>query len=200
MAYSDFTTLKKALDAFKLKLKEQSFFPNLEPIEPGATLQSYLEDALPVAMTGSEKVKSEGIVFPLLLEARKIQNAHSNQISLFSGEDFTVDPEQGLSGICDFILCRSPLLSIIAAPVLTVVEAKKESISLGLGQCVAEMVAALRFNQADGLPATTVYGIVTTGTLWRYLALDIDVVMLDRTDYPLMPIAGTLAKILWMIR
>ncbi|BAZ87518.1 hypothetical protein [Dolichospermum compactum] len=48
-----------------------------------------------------------------------------NQISLFSGIDFTVDIKQGLNGNCDFIMSRSPELLIINAPVVTIVEAKK---------------------------------------------------------------------------
>ena len=67
--------------------------------------------------------------------------------SLFSGTDFNVDLEQGLVGCCDFILSQSAEQVDIVAPVITIVEAKNESIRSGLGQCIAEMVAAQLLNQ-----------------------------------------------------
>ena len=120
------------------------------------------------------------IIAPILIAARKYLN---NQISLFSGIDFTVDTEQGLNGNCDFIISRSPELLIINAPVVTIVEAKKENINAGLGQCVAEMIAARMFNEREGNNIQTIYGTVTTGTNWKFLKLINQVVEIDLTDY-----------------
>jgi len=91
-----------------------------------------------------------------------------------------VDAAAGLNGTCDFLLCRSDNLYFVTAPVLAAVEAKRDSIPAGLGQCAAEMVAAQRFNQQSGTPIEPVYGCVTTGANWRFLRLsgsrlDIDV-------------------------
>lgn len=197
MAYSDFTTIKKALDAFDLKLTERSFFPeDLTEIKLPEPFQQYLAQTIPVASRGSEKVRSEGIVFPLLMAAKQIL---SSPISIFSGEDFTVDPTVGLNGICDFLICRSPLISVIQAPVVAIVEAKKSDLAIGLGQCIAEMVAAQKVNQADGYPMS-VYGVVTTGILWQYLHLDQAVVTLDLTAYPVAPLNATLGKLVWMLK
>jgi len=44
---------------------------------------------------------------------------------LFSGVDFTIDPAQGLAGVCDYVITRSPEQYFIKAPVLMLVEAKK---------------------------------------------------------------------------
>ena len=55
--------------------------------------------------TGSEKARSELIISPILVEVRKILQ---QQVSLFSGEDFTVEPELVLSGIGDFLISGSP--------------------------------------------------------------------------------------------
>ena len=80
MSYSQFTTLKRAVDAFNLKVKEEKFFPLIEPIVPTAILTDYLEDTLPISSAASEKARSEGIIYPVLLEVRRILN---KQISLF---------------------------------------------------------------------------------------------------------------------
>ncbi|BAY82333.1 hypothetical protein NIES267_18120 [Calothrix parasitica NIES-267] len=52
------------------------------------------------------------------------------------------------------------------------VEAKKENLKVGLGRCVAEMVAAQKFNQKAKNSISTIYGAVTTGTFWRFLMLE----------------------------
>jgi hypothetical protein len=66
---------------------------------------------------------------------------------LFSGKEFNVAPERGLNGFCDFLISLSPEQLLIKAPVIALVEAKNDNIQLGLGQCIAEMVAAQLFNQ-----------------------------------------------------
>jgi len=38
----------------------------------------------------------------------------------------------------------------ISTPILAIVEAKNENLKGGLGQCIAEMVAAQLFNQQEG--------------------------------------------------
>ena len=83
MSYSQFTTLALALNAFSLKISEQRFFPVIEPIAPSEILQSYLNETIPIAASGSEKVRSEGIIYPVLIEVRRILN---RKIAVFSGE------------------------------------------------------------------------------------------------------------------
>ena len=52
----------------------------------------------------SEKARSEGIINPVLLEVkRQLQGL----ISVFSGEEFNVEPEAELTGYVDFLLSRS---------------------------------------------------------------------------------------------
>ena len=83
--------------------------------------------------------------------------------------DFTVDKEAGLTSVVDFLIGKGPQVSFITTPVLAnVVEGKNESIPGGQGQCAAEMVASLRFNQKASTAINTVYGIVTTGDNWRF--------------------------------
>lgn len=169
----------------------------IEPIQPSATLTAFLEETLPLAAAGSEKARSELIISPILVEVRRILN---RQVSLFSGAEFNVDDTSGLNGVCDFLVSRSPELLEIEAPVLMLVEAKKADITLGIGQCVAEMVAAQRFNQAKQQPVTTVYGCVTSGTQWRFLKLEGTTVTIDLLDYPLPPVEQILGVLVWMVQ
>jgi hypothetical protein len=97
-----------------------------------------------------------------------------------------------LNGICDFIISRSPEVLIITAPVVLVVEAKKENINAGLGQCIAEMVAAQIFNERQNQNITSIYGTVTTGTNWRFLKLENQVVSIDLSEYYLRDISKIL--------
>ncbi len=46
-------------------------------------------------------------------------------------------------------MTSSPEQLFIEAPTVIVVEAKKEDLNGGLGQCVAEMLAAQRFNEKN---------------------------------------------------
>jgi hypothetical protein len=149
MSYSQFKSLASVKEAFGLTTKEGGrFLPNIPSIDPSPTLSNFLEYGLPVAVaTGSEKARSELIITPVLMEVRQILK---QQISFFSGEEFTVDESLGLNGICDFLLSRSIEQVDIEAPVFVLVEAKKGDLKAGLGQCVAEMVAAQQFNQKPG--------------------------------------------------
>ena len=199
MSYSDFTTIVKVKQAFGLTTVEgPRFLPQITPIAPSATLTDFLANSLPVAVaTGSEKARSEMIITPVLLEVRKILQQN---ISLFSGEDFTVDYENGLNGICDYLISRSPEMLEIEAPVVAVVEAKKADLKTGIGQCVAEMVAMQKFNEAKGKPISVVYGSVSNGTQWRFLKLEEKIVSIDLNDYALPPVDEILGMLVWMVR
>ena len=54
---------------------------------------------------------------------------------------------------------------------MAVVEAKKNDIDGGLGQCIAQMVAAQVYNERAGQVIEAVYGCVTTGEVWQFLQL-----------------------------
>ena len=199
MSYIEFTTIVKVKQAFGLTTVEgPRFLPKITPIAPSATLTDFLANSLPVAVaTGSEKARSEMIITPVLLEVRKILQ---QSISLFSGEDFTVDYKTGLSGICDYLISRSPEMLEIEAPAVAVVEAKKADLKTGIGQCVAEMVAMQKFNEAKGKPISVIYGSVSNGTQWRFLKLEDKIVSIDLNDYALPPVDEILGMLVWMVR
>lgn len=181
MAYSSFTLSKVKADFGIITHETQDLFVEIVPIQPSALLSLVLKDQLPLAgAINTEKARSELVVMPILIEVRRLL---SNQISVFSGSSFEVDPAQGLEGRCDFILSCSPEQYYIASPVLTIVEAKNESIPSGLGQCIATMIAARLFNQREGNPIDSIYGAVTTGTDWKFLKLEGQTAFIDISDY-----------------
>ncbi|MDF5728020.1 MAG: hypothetical protein PUP92_08260 [Rhizonema sp. PD38] len=198
MGYSDFT-IRKAKQSFNLTLVEGgSFFPTIEPVATSPYLVEFLQESLPLAIAmGSEKARSELIISPILFEMRKILD---RKISFFSGEEFTVDPSVGLNGTCDFLISKSPEQLILEAPAVVIVEAKKENLKGGLGQCMAEMVAAQRFNEPNQQPTQVIYGSVTSGNLWTFLKLEKQTVTIDLTGYLVHPVEKLLGILVWMIQ
>jgi hypothetical protein len=110
-----------------------------------------------------------------------------------------VDASVGLNGICDFLISRSVEQLEIEAPAIVLVEAKRDSLNSGIGQCMAEMIAAQRFNQANNVDLPTIYGATTSGTAWRFLKLEAQTVTIDLTDYALSPIERLLGMLTWMV-
>ena len=182
MAYSDFTTLTKVREAFGLTIEESiDLFTDIPEALPSSYLQTTLNENVFLATAiNTEKARSELIIAPVLLEVRRILNF---QIGFFSGSEFNVDLQAGLSGYCDYILTASKESYEIRTPVVTLAEAKNESIKSGLGQCIAEMVAAQIFNQRNGEEIESIYGAVTTGTDWKFLKLIDKTVWIDKRDY-----------------
>jgi hypothetical protein len=198
MPYSQFT-IEKAKRDLKLTIIEGvRFFPDtITPVIPSSRLGTILEDLPWAIAVGTEKARSEVIINPMLLEVRRILN---REISVFSGEQFDVDIDAGLNGVCDFLISRSKEQLTVEAPTIVVVEAKKADLKLGLGQCIAEMVAMQRFNETSGLPIKVVYGCVTSGTQWRFLRLESQIITIDLNDYPLPPIEQVLSFLVWMVK
>ena len=104
-------------------------------------------------------------------------------ISLFSGIDFNVDVEKNLTGVCNFLVSLSANQFYLEAPVIVLVEAKNTDMKLGLGQCVAEMLAAQRFNAEKENNIRCVYGASTTGIDWQFLKLREKCLHIDMTTY-----------------
>jgi len=199
MAYSEFTTLSKVQTAFNLVIEEdRNLFSDIESVMSSDYLQQTLKEYLPLATAiNTEKARSEFIIAPILAELRRQANY---QISLFSGTEFNVDQEQGLSGYCDYIISCSKEQYFIRVPVLTIVEAKNENIKGGLGQCIAEMVAAQIFNQQEGQILPEIYGVVSTGTVWKFIVLKENLISIDSQEYYINQIDLILAIMLLPIK
>ncbi|HAT12473.1 MAG TPA: hypothetical protein DCS91_01675 [Microcoleaceae bacterium UBA11344] len=181
MPYSDFS-LEKVKRTFELTTSETvDLFGDIPELECSALLTEILRYNVPLAVaSNSEKARSEMIISPILIDLRRQLR---ERINLFSGIEFDVDSERGLNGICDFIISNSPEILFVSAPVITLVEAKKENITAGLGQCVAEMLAARIFNERAGNEIFTIYGAVTTGSIWKFMKLEGSVIRIDLTEY-----------------
>jgi hypothetical protein len=196
MAYNNFT-LELAVEQFELRLIDNLFCESLSAIEPKVEFLNIFEESFPLAQKArTEKAKSELLVSPILVEARRLAN---KQVQLFSGEEFNVDRERGLNGFCDFLFSKSENPFTIDAPVLMLVEAKRGEIETGLGQCVAEMVAAQSYNQLKNRNVPIIYGCVTSGILWQFLKLEDRDVTIDPNNYlvnPVQKILGILKSIL----
>jgi hypothetical protein len=198
VAYSDFT-IDDVKTRFHLRFDEdQDYFASAAPVTISPLLRDTLAESIPLALAiNTEKARSELIIAPVLMEARR---QAGRRTSLFSGVDFNVDPEQGLKGTCDFLLGLSPEQLTIEAPVLAVVEAKNENLKTGIGQCIAEVFAARLFNQQRGKELPVYFGIVTTGNNWRFLRLIGDRVYIDRTEHYISDVGRVVGVITSMLQ
>jgi hypothetical protein len=189
VAYNTFT-LELAKSQFSLTIINERFCDSLPIAEPQPEFTIVFNDLLELAEGArTEKAKSELLVTPILAHATKLSGG---KVKLFSGEEFNVDQEKGLNGFCDFLFSRSANPYTIDAPVFMLVEAKRGEIEFGLGQCVAEMIAAQIYNQNQGQIIPIIYGCVTSGRLWQFLKLEGDKVTIDPDNYPLTPIQKVL--------
>jgi len=182
MAYSNFTFDKIRKELNLMTEDKTGLFSHITEVQADEYFSKSLkEDNIPLGLAiNTEKARSELIIAPVLLELRKMTN---KQISLFSGIEFDVIEEQGLNGICDFIISLSSEQFFLDAPIVVIVEAKKEDITKGLPQCIAEMRASQIFNGRRENQIETIYGVVTTGSNWKFLKLQNQTVYIDFDEY-----------------
>ena len=198
MAYSDFT-VQLVKETFGVSFEEGGdYFANVHPVPVSDLLRQELKENTALALAiSSEKARSELIIMPVLMEVRRQKE---RQISLFSGVEFSVDPARGLKGNCDFLLSLSKEQLAIESPVIAIAEAKREDFTVGFGQCAAEMIAAQIFNQQKNVTAEMIYGVVTTGNLWRFLRLAGNQIWIDEAEYHIANVEKIVGIILSMLR
>ena len=198
MAYSDFT-LSRVKQDFKITVKEVPLtFAACEKVEPSQLLKDLLAEYIPLAIAiSTEKARSELLISQILTEVRR--QLHY-QISLFSGTEFNVDVEKGLSGYCDYLLSCSIEQLEINAPVVVIVEAKNENIKGGFGQCIAEAIAAQLFNQRNQHELPIIYGAVTTGMNWRFLKLEDKILTINTDEYYIKEVDRILGILIYSIK
>ena len=181
MAYSSFK-LFDIQKGFDLTIDEKTnLFSEVKETEMPPSFGELLFYNLTLANAmDTEKARSELVIAPILVELRKYMK---ETISFFSGAEFTVDSEKGLSGVCDFLISKSSQIYFIRSPIAAIVEAKNNDINQGLGQCFAEMMAAQIFNEREGTKVPAVYGAVTTADKWKFLKLEGKTAFIDVDDY-----------------
>ena len=128
---------------------------------------------------GTEKAKSELLIVPVLLE---LYHKNPNHFQYFSGYNFDIDKENALTGRCDFILSKSQSV-MIESPVISIFEAKDDSLEHWYGQCGAEMYASHLFNQQHNSNYKIIHGAVSNGTNWQFLRLENDFLYIDDQFY-----------------
>ena len=181
MAFSDFKYPDVLREFGLIWQSTEDLFVGVPGIPPTPGLRDSMIALARLATTiNSEKARSEWMIAPLLGD---FWSRYHSQISLFSGVDFDADPAAQLTGDCDFILTRAPQQPQIISPVMVILEAKRENINDGLGQCIAGMLGAQRFNQRNNTPIDPIYGCVTTGSLWKFLKLSGKTVAFDPGEY-----------------
>ncbi len=198
MAYNKFTNAQLREEYNLVISSEAGLFANAAPAVISDLLRDVLAGQTDVALqSGSEKARSEYLIAPILLEAFQQSRERAN---FFSGVEFVVDKKRGLTGYCDFLFTLAPRTIELLAPVISVVEAKKENIPRGIPQCLAELVASQIFNARAEKPIETLYGIVTTGTEWKFLRLQGTSATIDTDDYFLNQPEKIVGIILSMLR
>lgn len=188
MAYADFT-LESAESELGIRVRPGVLFRGLQPSPVPGWLREFLERGRKVPLM-NEKTRSEFIVAPILLALRELSG---DRITILSGQSLNVDPVRRLVGECDFLLTLSDALPLVRAPLLTVVEAKRDDIESALGQCAAQMVAVQVFNERAGQPMPAVYGCVTTGENWQFLRLEGTTLTLDQGRFYVVNVGDILA-------
>lgn len=179
MGYSNFKNLKQVAKKFDLKIRKTNLIPISQPIEPSDWLKKSLELAYDTPLS-NEKVKSERLISPILTEVHQL-NKH--KISLFSGEELNVQPENDLNGACDFFFSAVPDAYILEAPIVTLTEAKDEDLDYGMAQCTAQMIGAQIFNAEAGFPTPTIWGCSTTAGEWKFIKLVDKTLYIDASSY-----------------
>jgi hypothetical protein len=183
MGYSNFKKLSQVTEKFSVKTKLVTLFGTIVPVSASAWLVETLDLAY-LAPLMNEKAKSERIVSPILIEVLK---KYPQEISFFSGENLEINPQQDLSGACDFFFALSPPSMVLEAPIVSIVEAKDEDLEWGIAQCAAQMLGAKIFNENEGKPINVIYGCATDGIEWQFLRLENDCFYIDKrpmTDLP----------------
>jgi len=181
MPYSNFT-LKRIKEEFNLEIVDSSdLFSAINEIEISEYLKTTLNYNVPLALAiNTEKARSELVISNVLIELKKILN---DQIGLFSGINLDIDKERDLNGFCDYIISKSSEQYYLNSPIVTIVEAKNEQIISGLGQCIAEMIASKMFNEKEGNVIDKIYGVVTTGNIWKFLRYNKNTAYIDKSEY-----------------
>ena len=194
MTYTNFT-LYDLRRQFGIRDQVQRLFTDITPLPMSNWLRDTLAMTQQMPLT-SEKAKSELVVTPILVELR---NRNNNFFTVYSGEVLNADSAAGLAGECDFILTKDTNAFAISAPIITVVEAKKDDLELGVVQCAAQMVGIQRFNQQYGESIETIYGCTTTADSWQFLKLTGTELLVDRDRYFIDDLEEILGVFQWVI-
>ena len=196
MCYSKFT-IERVIKEFDLKLQQVEFISNnseVKNLQPSKYIEEYLNNSYNFALSlATKKAESEFIIAPILLE---VKNKFNNNVTFFSGQRFDIDVDKNLTGVCDFIFSQTQQSLYIEKPILFIVEVKESNIKSGLGQCIAELVAAQIYNNTLD---KYVYGTVTNGREWQFIRLKENRVEVNINLIPTYPLEKLIGILYWCV-
>ena len=196
MSYSKFT-IERVIKEFDLKLQQVEFISNnseVKNLQPSKYIEEYLNNSYNFALSlATEKAESEFIIAPILLE---VKNKFNHNVTFFSGQRFDIDVDKNLTGVCDFIFSQTQQSLYIEKPILFIVEVKESNIKSGLGQCIAELVAAQIYNNTLD---KYVYGTVTNGREWQFIRLKENRVEVNINLIPTYPLEKLIGILYWCV-
>jgi len=180
MSFREFT-YPDVCDQLGLKLREADLYQATAPL---ALPPAFIVRLLDNAALASAGLHGKGTLrVHYRTDPPGIATPTRKEFELFSGVEFNVDSARGLNGVCDFLLTKSGLQTIVRSPLVAIAEAKNDTLRAGFGQGIASMFAAQLFNQQHGTPVAVIHGVVTTGSIWKFLRLKDDELTIDLPEY-----------------
>ena len=162
MAFSDYKTIAQVQEEYKIKYLEEDFIEitDLKPSDLFVKELKFNEQNMDIYT--SESSRCENIIYPIL---REVYKTFLDEYTLWSHKSITYDAK--LNGTPDYLFSTKSELgkTVLGLPIVIIVEAKKNDFREGWGQCLAELIAVQKINEAEELP---LYGIVTDGELWQF--------------------------------
>jgi len=169
MSFGSFRTIEQVIAKYPLRLEKKAFLPEID-LEPSPYFIENLNFTLRQESPGDDEVfYRENLIAPFL----QLPWQRHDKLKIWFQKKLTFDevlfgePDYFISYRADEVIQR-----LINSPLLAVIEAKKEDFAKGWAQCLAAMLACQKLNAADNHPNITVYGIVSTGTMWQFAKLE----------------------------
>ena len=178
MAFSNFKAISDVQEQFRITYVADNFLGTEETLNPSEQFLSELEFNMKyINVYASEGARCENVIYPIL---REVYKGYAEGYALWVKKTITYD--ETLSGTPDyFVATKSELgMTVVGTPLIVLVEAKKNDFEQGWGQCLAELVAAQKINDAPDVP---VYGIVSDGERWQFGKLVDDGFTQNRTTF-----------------
>jgi len=163
MAFRDFKTITDVQEKFRSTYATDNFLDTEGTLSPSEQFLQELEFSMQhIDVYASEEARCETVIYPIL---REVYKGYADGYALWVKKSLVYD--ETLGGTPDyFISTRSELgMLTVGKPLIMLVEAKKNDFEQGWGQCLAELVAAQKINDAPDVP---VYGIVSDGKWWEF--------------------------------
>ncbi|MCB1190163.1 MAG: hypothetical protein H7A23_10835 [Leptospiraceae bacterium] len=176
MPYGTYKALDEIANKFDIEINRLEFLSETNCIIEDFFIWYIKKSLLDVTNYVSENSICETMISPIL---RIVLEKYD--LPLWSHVRFDVSPEEGLTGIPDFLVAPATKTGLsFTNPVVCIAEVKKENFDEGWTQALCEMIAAQRFNKSTQKP---IYGIATGGHFWQFGKLIEKQLVLDLRIY-----------------